>query len=116
MLYFSDHATEPGRRRKPNFDGFQMTRIPMFAWLSEEYIDCHPQRYEALLANRTKYFTNDLVYELVCGLLDVESSRFDETASLASTSFRFTRDMLLTYEAKKHIAEDQEELPEAVIS
>lgn len=109
MLYFSDHATEPGRRRKPNFDGFQMTRIPMFAWLSDEYIRCHRERYEALVANREKFFTNDLAYELVCGLLDVESSRFDESASLASPLYRFTRDMLLTYEGKKHIAEDQEE-------
>lgn len=109
MLYFSDHATEPGRRRKPNFNGFQMTRIPMFVWLSDEYIGCHPQRYEALMQNHNKFFTNDLAYELVCGLLDVESSRFDESASLASSSYRFTRDMLLTYEGKKHIAEDQEE-------
>ena len=115
MLYFSDHATEPGRRRKPNFDGFQMTRIPMFAWLSDEYIDCHRERYEAMLANREKYFTNDLVYEWVCGLLDVESSHFDESASMASMQYRFTRDDLLTYESKKHIAEDKEEPVEAVL-
>jgi heptose-I-phosphate ethanolaminephosphotransferase len=106
MLYFSDHATEPGRRRKPNFDGFQMTRIPLFAWLSDEYIACHPERYEALKQNQDKYFTNDLAYDLVCGLLDIRSPHFDETASLASPHYRFTRDMLLTYEGKKHISED----------
>ena len=106
MLYFSDHATEPGRRRKPNFDGFQMTRIPLFAWLSDEYIACHPDRYEALKHNQDKYFTNDLAYDLVCGLLDIRSPHFDETASLASPHYRFTRDMLLTYEGKKHISED----------
>jgi heptose-I-phosphate ethanolaminephosphotransferase len=83
-----------------------MTRIPLFAWLSDEYIACHPDRYEALKQNQDKYFTNDLAYDLVCGLLDIRSPHFDETASLASPHYRFTRDMLLTYEGKKHISED----------
>lgn len=109
MVYFSDHATEPGRRRKPNFNGFQMTRIPMFAWLSESYISRHPERYQMLLANKDRYFTNDLVYELMCGIFDVSSNHFDETASLASDRYRFTRADLLTYEGKKHISEDEEE-------
>lgn len=107
MLYFSDHATEPGRRRKPNFEGFQMTRIPMFAYFSEEYIRLHPDRVSALQENREKYFTNDLVYDLMCGIFDIQSNHFDESASLASNQYRFTRDMLLTYEGQKHIAEDE---------
>lgn len=108
MLYFSDHATEPGRRRKPNFEGFQMTRIPMFAYFSDEYIRLHSNRVSALQKNREKYFTNDLVYDLMCGIFDIQSNHFDESASLASNQYRFTRDMLLTYEGQKHIAEDDE--------
>lgn len=107
MLYFSDHATEPGRRRKPNFEGFQMTRIPMFAYFSDEYIRLHSNRVSALQKNREKYFTNDLVYDLMCGIFDIQSNHFDESASLASNQYRFTRDMLLTYEGQKHIAEDE---------
>lgn len=107
MLYFSDHATEPGRRRKPNFEGFQMTRIPMFAYFSDEYIRLHPNRVSALQKNREKYFTNDLVYDLMCGIFDIQSNHFDESASLASNQYRFTRDMLLTYEGQKHITEDE---------
>lgn len=107
MLYFSDHATEPGRRRKPNFEGFQMTRIPMFAYFSDEYIRLHPNRVSALQKNREKYFTNDLVYDLMCGIFDIQSNHFDESASLASNQYRFTRNMLLTYEGQKHIAEDE---------
>lgn len=109
MVYFSDHATEPGRRRKPNFEGFQMVRIPLLTWVSDDYIACHPERYEALLANRDKFFTNDLIYDLMCGLLDVRSNHFDEAECLASKQYRYTRDMLLTYEGKKHISEDTDE-------
>ena len=108
MVYCSDHATEPGRRRKPNFDGFQMTRIPLFAYLSSEYRSLHPGRMEALQSNAEKYVTNDLLYDLICGIFDVRSNCFDESQSLASTSYRFKREELLTYEGKKHIKDDDE--------
>lgn len=107
MLYFSDHATIPDRHRSPNFCGFGDLRIPLFINLSNEYIECHPERVEALKGNTGKYFTNDLVYELMCGIFDVESNHFDESASLASKDYRFTRDELLTYEGKARIADDK---------
>ena len=107
MVYFSDHATIPDRTRTPGFMGFGMTRIPLFIYLSEGYSLRHPARDAALRANKDKYFTNDLAYELLCGILDVESSRFDESASLASPSYRFTRDVLLTYDGTVRIADDK---------
>ena len=49
------------------------------------------------------YFTDDLIYELVCGLLDVKSNCYDELNSLASDNYQFTRDNLLTNEGRIHI-------------
>ncbi len=109
MLYFSDHATIPSRRRTPGFDGFGHVRIPMFTWFSDEYIARHPVPYSALRNNRERYFTNDLVYDLMCGLLDVESNRYDPAESLASDRYRYTRDMLLTFEGKIRIADDPDD-------
>lgn len=57
--------------------------------------------------NCNRYFTNDLVYELMCGIFDVESNHFDETSSLASKQYKYTRDDLLTYEGKARIADDK---------
>ena len=79
----------------------------MFAYFSDEYIRLHPNRVSALQKNREKYFTNDLVYDLMCGIFDIQSNHFDESSSLASNQYRFTRNMLLTYEGQKHIAEDE---------
>lgn len=107
MVYFSDHATVPDRHRSPNFSGFGATRIPLFVHFSEEYLQTHPERVEALTGNRDRYFTNDLVYELMCGIFDVESNHFDEGASLASKQYRYTRNDLLTYEGKARIADDK---------
>ena len=106
MLYFSDHAVIPDKRRSPNFDGFGTVRIPMFTYFSDEYIEKHSNIIFALTANRYKYFTNDLIYELVCGILDIQSNHYDETNSLASSQYKFTKDMLKTALGKKWIKDD----------
>lgn len=106
MVYFSDHATIPDRTRTPGFMGFGMTRIPLFVWLSDRYRALHPVRDKALRDNAGRYFTNDLAYELMCGVFDVNSDKFDESNSLAYDRYKFTRDMLLTYDGTVRIADD----------
>lgn len=106
MLYFSDHGTIPSRRRTPGFDGFGHIRIPMFVYLGDTYISKHPSPTAALRANSDKYFTNDLIYATMCGLMDVESDAYDPGESLADTRYRFTRDMLLSFDRTIHIADD----------
>lgn len=108
MVYFSDHATIPDKRRSPNFGGFATVRIPLFTYLADDYISKHPKVYSALKANRDKYWTNDLAYELICGILDIKSNHYDEANSLASTQYKYTRDMLLTDLGKLHIIDDPE--------
>ena len=98
MVYFSDHGTIPSRHRTPGFDGFGHVRIPLFVWLGEDYRERHPVPAGALAANRDRYFTNDLFYGLFCGLLDIESSCYAPDESLADMRYRFTRDMLTTFD------------------
>lgn len=86
--------------------GFGMTRIPLFVWLSDRYRALHPGRDKALRDNAGRYFTNDLAYELMCGVFDMSSDKFDERNSLASDRYKFTRDMLLTYDGTVRIADD----------
>lgn len=96
MLYFSDHAAVPDKRRPPHFNGFDMVRIPMSIHCTDSYIACHKERFEALKAHKDAFFTNDLVYELICGVLDVESNHFDIANSFAHKEYKYTRDMLYT--------------------
>lgn len=98
MVYFSDHGTIPSRHRTPGFDGFGHVRIPLFVWLGEDYRERHSVPAGALAANRDRYFTNDLFYGLFCGLLDIESSCYAPDESLADMRYRFTRDMLTTFD------------------
>lgn len=107
MIYFSDHATIPDKHRSPRFDGFGQCRIPLFVYLSDEYINSHADRFHALTNNKDRYFTNDLAYELICGVFDVKSDNFDESNSLASSEYKYKREDLLTYVGTKHIADDK---------
>ena len=106
MVYFSDHATVPDKHRSPNFRGFGATRIPLFVTMSDDYLEHHKERAEALKANSKRYWTNDLVYELMCGIFDISSNHYDETASLASLSYKYQREQLLTYEGVAWIKDD----------
>lgn len=106
MVYFSDHACTPDKHRCPNFGGYNDVRIPLFTWLSDEYQSLHPARTAALRAHRESPWTNDLAYELLCGIMDVESNHFNEKNSLASMDYRHTWDTLVTMDGRIRIADD----------
>lgn len=106
LIYFSDHSTIPDKRRSPNFSGFANLRIPLFVYLSESYISTHKDIYDALKTNHEKYWTNDLAYELICGILDVESNCYTSENSLANINYKYTRDMLTSINGQIRIKND----------
>lgn len=103
MVYFSDHATVPDKRRSPNFEGLASVRIPFFTYFADEYIAQHKEVYDTLKMHENFYWTNDLAYELLCSILDVKSNRFDEANSLASEKFKYKREDLRTNCGKSKI-------------
>lgn len=96
MVYFSDHATVPDKRRSPNFEGLASVRIPFFTYFSDEYISQHKEVSATLKKHANLYWTNDLAYELLCNIFDIRSNRFDEANSLASEKFKYKREDLRT--------------------
>lgn len=106
MVYFSDHATIPDKRRSPNFQGFAIVRIPFFTYFSDEYIEKNPKVYNALKANKDKYWTNDLAYELMCSIFNISSNRFKEENSIASKKYKFKKEDLRTNLGATPITDD----------
>ncbi len=106
MVYFSDHADVPDRHRQPNFGGFRDTRIPLMVWCGDDYLQRRPARAEALRRNSDRHWTNDLLYELMCGLMDVRSSHFCEARSLASPDYNMAREDLKAMSGRINIADD----------
>lgn len=106
MVYCSDHAIIPDCHRSPTFAGFGDVRIPLAVWTSEDFARAHPERHESLLANRDRYWTNDFLYDLMCGLMDVRSPRFDVTNSLAHKEYAHSRESLTILGGTVAVADD----------
>lgn len=109
MLYFSDHGSDPYRKRHPDQAGFKVLRIPMFIYVSDEYQELYPEAVEEFKNSADKYYTNDLNYELVCELLQIKSNRYKEENSVLSKKYKFTRDTLTTNLGKTKLSEDMGE-------
>jgi len=106
MVYFSDHGANPNRIRYPDPIGFVSLRIPLFAYLSDDYRKTYPLTAATLTAHRDSYFTNDLIYDMMCGILNVTSPVYDSTNSLASPNYKWTRETLRTRLGQKKLTED----------
>lgn len=108
MLYFSDYGGDPYRKRHPDQAGFKALQIPMFVYVSDEYKALYANEVGEFKAKRNTYFTNDLIYETVCSLLQVKSNHFDEGNSLLNSKYKYTREMLMTALGSRKISEDKE--------
>ena len=108
MLYFSDHGGDPYRKRHPDQAGFKSLQIPMFVYVSDEYKSLYANEVGEFKAKRNTYFTNDLIYETVCSLLQIKSNHFDESNSLLNSKYKYTREMLMTALGSRKISEDKE--------
>ena len=108
MLYFSDHGGDPYRKRHPDVSGFKFLQIPMFIYVSQEYQNLYGDAVKTYKENRNKYFTNDMIYEVVCDLLRVKSNHFEEGNSILNSKYKFTRETLTTNLGKTKLIEDKE--------
>lgn len=108
MLYFSDHGGDPYRKRHPDVSGFKFLQIPMFVYVSQEYQNLYGDAVKTYKENRNKFFTNDMMYEVVCDLLRVKSNHFEEDNSVLNSKYKFTRETLTTNLGKTKLIEDKE--------
>ncbi len=90
MIYFSDHGDIPDRRRSPVFDGFGKLRIPLAVYLSPEYRDTHPGVVKNMCSNIARSFSNDLIFDLQCGLWGVDADFVTPEYNIASDRYSLT--------------------------
>lgn len=106
FLYFSDHGSDPLRSRDPDSTKFVILRTPAFIYYSDQYKTEHPSVINALQRNKNKFISNDLMYELICGLIDIKSNHYDKKYGIASDKYFITKETLLTGTGKRHLDED----------
>lgn len=78
----------------------------MFVYLSPEYQDNHRKVVLGLKGNKEQFFSNDLVYDLMCGIFDIESENYDESNSLTSTKYKFDKNSVKAGLGTKMVKDD----------
>jgi heptose-I-phosphate ethanolaminephosphotransferase len=85
-----------------------MLRVPMFIYFSNDYENNFPEQAETLKNNREKYFTNDMFYDTLCGLINASSNRYNADQDFSSAKYKFDRETLATMLGQHKLTEDKE--------
>ena len=107
MIYFSDHGEDLKISHNPDVFSFDMVRIPMFVYLSPKYEKIFPERTKILKSRRAEYFTNDLMYDTICGILNAPSSNYDAAQDFSAAEYRFNRENLTTMLGQYKLSDDE---------
>ena len=106
MVYFSDHGENLTISHNLDVFSFDMVRIPMWIYLSPSYQSALPGRTATLRSHESRYFTNDMLYDTVSGLLNAPSSRYLEAQDLTSPGYAHSRADLTTMLGQQLIVTD----------
>lgn len=107
MVYCSDHGDMPDRRRSPVFDGFGKLRIPLTVIPGAGYSEQFPEVVATLRRNSGYPFSNDLLFNLVCGLWKVESVHTPAELNIASDSYSLRPETTLVLLGESRVSDDR---------
>ncbi|MBO6304386.1 MAG: sulfatase-like hydrolase/transferase [Selenomonadaceae bacterium] len=106
MIYFSDHGENLLISHNPDVFSFDMVRVPMMIYLSRDYKLTLPVKSDLLKSRQGRYFTNDMIYDTVAGIIRAESSRYESRQDFSSKDYGFTKDNLTTMMGERKLTED----------
>ena len=109
LLYFSDHgeAIELDLGHNPGTFVFEMTYIPMYMYFSPAFLKENEKTFRILRAAQTHYFTNDLIFNTMLGIMDIRNDAFYEAENdLTSPDYNADVKRFKTLYGKRSIMED----------
>lgn len=71
LIYFSDHGEDISLGHDINTFTPDMTYIPMYIYLSDDYISSNLLKYNYLIKAKDYYITNDLIFNTVLGIINI---------------------------------------------
>ena len=108
MFYFSDHGEDLQISHNPDVFSYEMVRIPFFIYLSPDYEKIFPEQTKILRSRKKEFFTNDMMYDTLCGIINAKSENYDSAQDFSSTNYRFNRENLTTMLGQRKISDDVE--------
>lgn len=109
MIYVSDHGEDMKYTHTASPFRFNMVRIPLWIYLSPRFQCLHPEILNNLQKNKEMIFTNDLIFELMSGIIGAKTDSYENIYDLGSSEYGISEDKALTMHGKKLIKEDNRE-------
>lgn len=110
LVYCSDHADAIDKNLSHDaaqFD-FDMTHIPLYIYLSDSYIKNNSAKYKSLEKQKNKLFTNDLLFNLMLGVLGINLNNiYEPNNDPTADTFDNNKERFKTLYGKKYICEEK---------
>lgn len=89
FFYMSDHADDVMQQKGHNSGDFsyEMTEIPMMCWLSPDYRKQYPEIFPQLIKNQKNWFSNDMLFNTILGILQIETPYYDSKYDYSSADY-----------------------------
>lgn len=106
MVYCSDHGEDMQYFHGDSKFTWSMAHVPFFIYLSPSYANVHQAVSNNLRKNKGRVFTNDLMFDTVCGLLGAPNTGYGAQYDLTSAAYGLTDEQAVTKHGMIHISED----------
>ncbi len=103
FIYMPDHADDIDKNLghgSAHFT-FEMTEIPMLMYFSKEYQERYKNRYQTLSKNKNKLYSNDLFYDTLIGIFNIETKRYNKQYDLSSKAYQLNEKDALVLHGKR---------------
>ena len=104
MVYFSDHGEDIKLGHNADTFTYTMARTPFWIAVSDNFVKENTDTIDAIKANIEKPFTNDLLFDVVCGLTKMKSHPFYRSAlDVTSKDFALKAEDVMIFNTHKVI-------------
>lgn len=110
MIYFSDHtdAVDQGLSHDASNFVWPMTYIPFYMAFSPTYEKAYPDTFEILQKHKTYYFTNDLIFNTLMGIMHIQANDcYEPENDLTSPAYDDNQSRFMTLYGKKKIIDSE---------
>lgn len=106
MIYCSDHGEDMKYFHGDGTFTWDMVRTPAFVYLAPDYKESHTAVADNLRYNENMVFTNDLICDMVCGILAAPNNGYDRKYDITNADYGLRKDRAVTKYGNIRIAED----------
>lgn len=116
VLYYSDHGEEVDKYFRHGAEFFlenykkpgcakDVVKIPMYLAVSSKFNKAHPEIMNNWKNNAKKYFTNDMVYDTMLGLMNIRCQRYNKANDFSSSEYNHNLEDLRTISGNVKLAD-----------